>query len=193
MWHTHVLPFSSMGPFILSSCISKGYILVLIPLGWVCSTQEVLWISCLGSFFSPYGNAFSIFPWDFEFCGWRVVGSRVGLTATVNANRFFCFLYFFWGWQYWSVTLWTVFVSLYPKWVIASTEWIFSFDIEESCTLFPIRCSLNFSWGFMGWFLSFMGKSKVWCCLFLSCKTNSRKSMPPVDNERKWTTHVPHI
>ena len=102
-------------------------------------------------------------------------------------------LYMFWGWQYWSVTLWTVFVSLCPKWVMASIEWTFSFDIEESCTLFPIRCSLNFSWGFMGWFLSFLGKSKVWCCLFLSCKMNSGKSMPPVDNERKWATHVPHF
>ena len=94
------------------------------------------------------------------------------------------------------MTLSSIFVSLYPKWVIASTKWIFSFDIEESCTLFPmfpIRCSLNFSWGFMGWFLSFLGKSKVWCCLFLSCKMNSGKSMPPVDNERKWTSNVPHF
>ena len=75
LWHTHVFPFLSMG------C--------------VCSTQEASWISCLGSFCSPCGDAFSVFLWDFEFCGWRVFGSRVGLTATANANRFFCFFRYF--------------------------------------------------------------------------------------------------
>ena len=38
--HTPVFPFLSMGLFIMPSCISWGYILVLLPLWYVCSTQE---------------------------------------------------------------------------------------------------------------------------------------------------------